>query len=415
MAFSPIDGIYLTYSTIGIFIFSVFVLLHLQNKSKFYDQPKLKYTPLVSIIVPAWNEENVLSGTLDSINKLNWPRDKLEVIVVNDGSTDKTSEVAKRYGWVKLIEKENGGKASALNVGIKKAQGAFIACIDSDSYPEPDALKYLMPHFEEEGVGAVVATILPKSPKTFIQKLQAIEYTVIAWNRKLLQFIDAIYVTPGALAIYRKDALEKIGNFDEKCITEDIEITWRLQRARYKVRASLNARVYTDVPKTLRLWWKQRLRWHLGGEQTILKHRGAFFDKNKNKVKTFIAPYQISSYIVSILGISTGFYIFARLMYRLILFGSLASKVGLTFKEQTKLFAPVFLPNIFLIFGLLIFTTSIIFTKLATSSVKYEQVSTFSSIKYAIRLLIYVSLYVMIFPFVLIHSLWRLAIRRIDW
>jgi len=230
-----------------------------------------------------------------------------------------------------------------------------------------------------------------------------------------LEYIDAIYVTPGALAVYRKDALEKIGGFDESCVTEDIEITWRLQRARYKVRASLNARVYTDVPHKIRIWWRQRIRWHLGGEQTVLKHKGAFFDKEKNKVKTFIAPYQIASYLVSICGVSTGFYIFGRLIYRLALFGTLANRAGLTLSEQTKLFAPAFLPNIFMIFGLLIFITSIIFTNLAIRSVKYEPVSAFSSLKHAVRLLMYVTLYVMIFPFVLLHSFWRLATGNIKW
>ncbi len=415
MSFSVIDGLYISFWTIGIYIYVLFIILYFENKGKFDIQKKIKYFPLISIIVPAHNEEKTIKETLESIRKLNWPKDKLEVIVVDDGSTDRTAEIVSQFHWIKLIKKENGGKASALNVGIKNSKGSFVACVDADSYPDPNALINMFPYFQEDGVAAVTSNIIVRSPKRLIEKLQAVEYSVIAWNRKLLEFIDAIYVTPGPLSIYRKDALEKIGLFDEKCLTEDIEVTWRLQRAGYKIRASISAKVYTNVPSKIRFWWKQRLRWNLGGEQTLLKHSSAFFDKNRNKVKTFIAPYQLFSYLMSILGISTAFYLFGKVVYKFILFGSMAHEAGLNLVEQTRTFAPVFLPNIFMIFGLFMFVCALLYVNLAISSSKHGNVAGFNSIRNVIRLLMYLSLYIMIFPFILLHSFWRLATRQFKW
>ena len=113
-----------------------------------------------------------------------------------------------RIKGIKVFTKENGGKASALNFGLKKAKGEIVACIDSDSYPERNALLKTIPFFEDN-VAAVTTYILVKNAKSIVQRLQRIEYITIAWTRKLLEYLNAIYVTPGAMSLYKRKVLKK--------------------------------------------------------------------------------------------------------------------------------------------------------------------------------------------------------------
>ena len=208
---------------------------------------------------------------------MDYPKKK-EIIVVDDGSTDNTFKVASRFKGVRVLRKKQGGKASALNFGIARASGQIVVCVDSDSRPERRALMKTVPFFEE-GVAAVTTYVLVNKAKSIMERVQRIEYAMIAWSRKLFEFIESIYVTPGPMSLYRRDVLQKVGGFDEKNLTEDIEIAWRLIKNNYKIRMSLDAKVYSNVPKTFGKWWHQRLRWNIGGMQTTLKYFRLFTKK----------------------------------------------------------------------------------------------------------------------------------------
>ncbi|PIN96714.1 hypothetical protein COU56_00075, partial [Candidatus Pacearchaeota archaeon CG10_big_fil_rev_8_21_14_0_10_31_9] len=247
-----------------------------------FDYPKLTKSYRVSVLIPAYNEEDSIGGTVKSILDLDY-KNIIEIIIINDGSKDKTKEIAlsleKKYDNVILFDKVNSGKADSLNQAIKIAKGELIVVVDADSYPSKDSFQKMIGFFDDLKVGAVTTRIFVREPKTFIQKLQSIEYRVIAFSRKLLGFLDAIYVTPGPLAIYRKSALEKIGGFDPKNITEDIEVTWHLTFEGYKVKMSLDPYVTTVSPNKFKAWFKQRIRWNIGGMQTISKYKKYFFRK----------------------------------------------------------------------------------------------------------------------------------------
>ena len=176
-----------------------------------------------------------------------------------------------------MIESKSnsGGAARPCNIGLEAAKHNYVAITDADSKPEKNILRKMIGFLQSEKntAGVTCSVLVDKPPKTFIEKLQLIEYIVIAFSRKLLDFINAVYVTPGPFALYKKDKLIEAGKFDEKNMTQDIEIVWALRKIGYDVRMSLDAKVYTSAPKKLKVWWKQRNRWNIGGMQTLIKHK----------------------------------------------------------------------------------------------------------------------------------------------
>lgn len=289
----------------GIFFLSLFVLLYLQNKKELYEYPKPTIFPYVSIITPAYNEEKGVKETIEAVMALNYPKNKFEHIIVNDGSKDKTSEIVeqliKKYKNLKIINKQNSGKSDSINQGIKLARGEIIAVVDADSYPTPESLMKMVGFFDDEKVGAVTSRVLVKNKNNFIEKFQAVDYAVIAWGRKILDFIGCVYVTNGPLSLYRKKYVLEVGGFDPKNMTEDIEITWHLLSSGYKTKMSYDTEVYTTVPSSLKVWIKQRIRWNIGGLQVINKYKKFFF-KTENLFGYFVLNYVSLSFFMTFVG-----------------------------------------------------------------------------------------------------------------
>jgi len=238
-------------------------------KSKKFDKEN---SPSVSIIIPAYNEEEFIEKCVKSALDLDYPKEKLEVIVVDDGSTDRTPKIVESLK-VKYYRKKNSGKADALNYGIEKAKGEFIATLDADSYVNRDALWKLLSLFEDEDTVAVTAAVKVKQRKQgFWENIQKVEYLFTIFSRKILTFMEAVPVTPGPFSIFRASIFKKIGGFDRNSILEDQEIALRIQKYNYKIRSSLDAEVYTEVPQNFPALFKQRIRWHRGGLHNTIKY-----------------------------------------------------------------------------------------------------------------------------------------------
>ncbi|MBX4212043.1 glycosyltransferase [Candidatus Pacearchaeota archaeon] len=290
----------------GLFLLLLFLLLHYKNKGKlnYYQIPK-RY-PSVSILIPAYNEEDSLENTVKALLALNYPSNKKEIIILNDGSRDGTKEIADRlsrkHKEVIVINKKNSGKADSLNQGIAIAKGELIAVVDADSYPEPDSLARMVGHFEDKKVGAVTSRVLVKNKSSILGRFQVMDYSIIAWTRKLLDFIDSVYVTNGPLSVYRTSVVKDIGGFDKKNLTEDIEITWHLLSKGYKTKMSYSAIVYTTVPESLNIWIKQRVRWNLGGLQTVNKYKSYILRNPGEMFGRFVIPYVTLSFAFAIIG-----------------------------------------------------------------------------------------------------------------
>lgn len=279
--------------------FQVLLLLSFfENRKKIKDEEfhKLENFPKVSVAVPCWNEEKTLAGTLDSLIHLDYPKDKLEIIIVDDGSKDDTLLIAKEYekkypNIIKAIHKENGGKHTAVNLALEKSTGELFGCLDADSFVAPHTLKTIVAYFENnEKIMAVTPCIHIRHPRTFIQRLQAVEYLMGVFLRKSFGQLDAIQVTPGPFSIFKKSVFDVIGNYRKAHNTEDYEITLRMHKAQFKIANAHKALVYTLGPSTLRGFFFQRLRWARGFLENSLDYKELFFKKKYGNFGMFTLP-----------------------------------------------------------------------------------------------------------------------------
>ena len=231
-------------------------------------------TPKVAIIVPCWNEESTIGGTVASLLALDYPKDKLEIILVNDGSTDNTKEVMDSYAGnpqITVIHKENGGKHTAINHGIEVAADAeFVGCLDADSFVAPDALREMISCFEDPKVAAATPAMSVFQPKNLLEQMQNAEYIIGIAARHALSAVNGIYVTPGPFSFYRRSVIEELGGFRHAHQAEDMEMALRIQRAGYEIENAPRSRVYTKVPRSVPKLIKQRTRWTTGFLRNVM-------------------------------------------------------------------------------------------------------------------------------------------------
>ncbi|MFA5997281.1 MAG: glycosyltransferase family 2 protein [Candidatus Paceibacterota bacterium] len=242
---------------------------------------KLSHYPTVTIIVPCWNEETTVIKTVESLLGLNYPKDKLEISVIDDGSTDNTWNVVQKFKThpqVKLFHKENGGKHTAVNYGIENSHAELIGCLDADSFVDKDALHEIAAAFNEDPkMMAATPMLVVHEPKTVLQKMQKTEYHAGAFLKRMLSPLDAINVTPGPFSIFRREVFEKIGLYKKAHNTEDMEFALRMQVNHMRIRNVHTAQVHTKTPDTLYKLYRQRLRWAYGIMKNTLDYRFMMF------------------------------------------------------------------------------------------------------------------------------------------
>lgn len=280
--------------------FQVLLLISFfENKKKIKEEEEQKIAvyPSVTIAVPCWNEEKTLAGTIDSLLLLDYPKDKLSIIVVDDGSKDTTLAIARKYeakykDQVIAISKENGGKHTAVNLALSLAKGELFGCLDADSFVDKNALRIIASYFvNHKEAMAVTPCIHIRSPKTIIQRIQAIEYLLGVFLRKSFGQLDAIQVTPGPFSIFRREIFVRIGNYRKAHNTEDYEITLRMHKNHLKIMNSHKALVYTVGPSTFRGYFYQRLRWSRGFLENSLDYKVIFFKKEYGNFGMFTLPF----------------------------------------------------------------------------------------------------------------------------
>ncbi|WP_172373569.1 glycosyltransferase [Sporosarcina jiandibaonis] len=282
----------LLYSAMFILALRILILgsLALIHKKR-VRHPVGRSTPSVSVIIAAYNEEKVINRTIESILKSDYPN--LEVIVVDDGSTDQTSLVVSReYETnenVLIYNKKNGGKASAINLGVKQAKGDILVAIDADTVVTADSISMLIRHFDDETIAAVSGNVRVGNRENLLTAWQHIEY-VTGFNLEKRGFatLNCVPVVPGAFGAWRKQVVEKLDYFCKDTLAEDTDMTLKILRQGYKVVIDEQAYAYTEAPKTIKDFLKQRFRWTFGTLQCFWKHKKAF-GGIKHKSLGFIA------------------------------------------------------------------------------------------------------------------------------
>lgn len=274
--------------------------LVLRREDEVVDLP---YYPTVTITVPCYNEEKTVIRTVESLLQLDYPKDKIKICIVDDGSKDGTWDVVQQYKdnpQVQLYRKENGGKHTAMNYAIEKSDAEFIGGLDADSFVHPQALRRIIKtFFDDKEIMAVAPSILVYQPKNIIQKAQKVEYDMSVFTKKMLGFLNAIHVTPGPFSIFRREVFETIGPYRKAHNTEDQEIALRMHTAGYRIDHCPDAFVFTTSPNTIPKLYRQRLRWIYGFIKNAIDYRRLVFSKKHGTVGTFTIPSGFAS-IVSV-------------------------------------------------------------------------------------------------------------------
>ncbi len=239
------------------------------------------FTPGVSVIVPAYNEEKVIVQTITSLLNQQYAGE-LEIVVVDDGSSDETALICQeaygRHSRVIVYKKENGGKASALNFGISHARHEVVIGLDADTVFDEDTVAKLVQPLQDPNVAAVAGNAKVGNRINLVTRWQALEYvTSQNLDRRAFSLLDCITVVPGAVGAWRRSAVLEVGGFQEDTLAEDQDLTLAMRRAGYSVEYADGAVAYTEAPDTLRGLARQRFRWSFGTLQCAWKHRDAFF------------------------------------------------------------------------------------------------------------------------------------------
>ncbi|MGV2940364.1 glycosyltransferase [Mesobacillus sp. LC4] len=269
--------------------------------------------PKVSVLIPAHNEEVVIENTIKAMLKLNYPKEKLEVIVINDNSSDRTGEIADSYArensFLKVVHTKppyaGKGKSGALNQGLKNSTGKVIVVYDADNTPEPNSVHYLVMGLQNDPkAGATVGKFrVVNATKNILTRFINIETITFQWLAQGGRwFWFKLATIPGTNFAIRRSILEKLGGWDEKALSEDTELSFRVYNLGYHIRFFPAAITWEQEPETWRVWWKQRTRWARGNQYVISKY---LFDlsKLKNRKVLLDLSYFLFTYLLFLFGV----------------------------------------------------------------------------------------------------------------
>ena len=290
----------MSFFMIGSDIYGLLKLLQKRGESNFQ--------PSVSVVIPAFNEEKSIIACVNSVLRSNYPKNKMEIIVVNDGSTDNTAKILKEFKLknafknLRIIIQTNSGKAHALNNGIKNyAKGELIMCLDGDSMLTKEAIKNAVRHFEQKNVMALASNLKIKKDKGFINLIQRFEYAISYQMKKAQTVFNIEYIIGGVGSVFRRRILEKVYFYDTNTVTEDIDLTLKILRngnKNFRVIYGSDVVTYTQGALTIKDLVKQRYRWKWGRYQTFFKNKDLFFSLDRKFSKGlswFYLPYAIFS------------------------------------------------------------------------------------------------------------------------
>lgn len=263
------------------------------------DPPPLAHTPPVSILIPCHNEGDNVQETIAAAMAQRYP--DFEVIAINDGSRDDTAEklnvLAQQYERLRVIHLDrNLGKANAMRMGALAARSEYLVCIDGDALLDEYATHWMVWHLSSgQRVGAVTGNPRIRNRSTLLGRLQVGEFSsIIGMIKRAQRVYGRLFTVSGVICAFRRTALHRIGYWADNMVTEDIDISWRLQMDHWDIRYEPNALCFILMPETLKGLWRQRLRWAQGGVEVLLRHSRDLLLWRKRRMWAVLAEYLFS-------------------------------------------------------------------------------------------------------------------------
>lgn len=284
--------------------------IYYEKVQKVELKEELEYYPFVSVMVPAHNEAVVIEKTVKSLLNLSYPKDRYEIIVINDNSSDNSAEILKRIQdnnkdrnlIVINTDSVNGGKgkSNSLNIGFEKSKGDLLAIYDADNTPEKNALKYLVQTIlEDDKLGAVIGKFRCRNKNVnLLTKFINIETLTFQWMAQAGRWqLFNLCTIPGTNFVIRRSIIESMGGWDTKAVTEDTEISFRMYRMGYKIKFMPKAITWEQEPQTLNVWIRQRTRWAKGNTYVVVKNFKYLFKRNAGVTRFDILYYSMTYFL----------------------------------------------------------------------------------------------------------------------
>jgi len=321
--FAPIFVIVFGWTLYNLPVLAVGLVRSRSPRGRETQVRSLKEMPSFSVVVPLRNEEKVVSRLLEALVRMDYPSDKVEVVLVEDGSIDGTAEICEEYerrycGRVRLLRKEqSSGKPSALNYALPFLRGDIVAVFDADSVPEKDVLSSVVPYFDDSSVAAVQGRNLSINSETnMLTKFVSHEEAV--WFEAYLRGKDALNLfvhLKGSCQFVRREVLEGLGGWDGHSLSEDIEISAKLTAKGYRIRYASDVRSWQESTETIGQMFGQRARWFRGWMETAYKYGKLLRDpsiRNFDAEATLFGPFII---ILSLLSYVFPFFTFPNIVF----------------------------------------------------------------------------------------------------
>ncbi len=279
----------------------------------------MKSLPFVSVLIPAHNEDIVIENTLKAIGSFTYPKERYEILLINDHSTDDTARKAEKLKEkienlrvLNVPEGEGRSKGAALNYGVKQAKGELIAVYDADNTPEKKALLYLVLNIiKDKTIGAVIGKFRTRNRnRNLLTKFINIETIFFQWTIQAGRGrVFKLTTIPGTNFIIRKDLLRRVGYWDPKALTEDTDISIKIYQQGKWIKMAPYSITWEEEPERFKIWIRQRTRWALGNLQVIFKYLPRFFSLPKKRIYVDIL-YFFLLYFMFFLAIVGSLYVF---------------------------------------------------------------------------------------------------------
>ncbi len=373
--------IFLIMSFIFLYLIVLIIILYVLYPNIAKERSFPKKAPTVAVVTYAFNNFQPVKRTIEALLKLEYPI-PFKVYVITDG----TCIFLKNLKGVKQIvidkkyfKKSKNTKSIVMNEGLKYIKDENIFCVDGDTIVDSKALKRMTGFLEENKVVAVNGILVPENRKSFWEKVQVIEYS-LNWGiyQRILSAMDSINIPIGAMFLMKKKVFDQLGGYSTNNFVEDKELGYRIIKAGYKIRCCEVAYGFTETPKTLKGWYKQRKRWSRGELATIYEHRDVLFNFKYSVFGMFVLPFTFFVQTIGVAFIFTYIFIYLRRFFIFIYF-----LISEFFKNSILLypnFSSIVLPStIYVIFlSLIIFLIYALFAfKITRFNLNYRYILPF--------------------------------------